>query len=103
MRKLALTLLLALGLVGCNNTATTLESEIQAAASALCGFEPTVASIAAIITAAYGGAATEAVVNTVASNVCKVVTTANSLVPAAGQWVYPNTTVVITGKFKSHK
>ena len=103
MRKLALALLLALGLVGCNTTATSIESQIQATAAALCGFEPTVASIAAIITAAYGGAATEAQVNTIATNVCKVVTTANSLVPAASKWVYPDTNVVITGKFKSHK
>lgn len=101
MKKILFAILLSFGLIACNNTATTIETEVQTAATTLCGFEPTVASIAAIITAAYGGAATEAMVNTIASNVCKVVT-ASTLPTTAGtaQWVYPNTNVVIHGKFK---
>ena len=71
MKKLVLALLLSLGLVACNTTATTIETEVQTAATILCGFEPTIASIAAIITVAYGGAATEAMVNTIATNICK--------------------------------
>ena len=103
MKKLVLALLLSLGLVACNTTATTIETEVQTATTVLCGFEPTIASIAAIITTAYGGAATEAVVNTVATNICKAVVAGNSTTPAAGQWVYPDTNVVIHGRFKSHK
>jgi hypothetical protein len=104
MKKTALALLLALGIVGCNTTTTTVEADVQTAAANLCGFVPELASIAAIITAAYGGAATEAQVSTIAANVCKVVTPTTST-PAAEQWIYPDTNVVIHGKFvaKGHK
>ena len=55
MKKLALVSVLALGLVGCNipntNNITKVIGDVQAAAVAACKFEPTVATITAIITA----------------------------------------------------
>ena len=101
MKKVFLVLFLSLGLLACNTT--KVETDVQTATSVLCGFEPSLASIAAIITAAYGGAATEALVNTIATNVCAVVTATPSTKAGLTQWVYPNTNVVIQGNFVAKK
>ena len=100
---LALASGLCFGIAGCNNL-TTIETDVQSAAVTACAFEPTLASIAAILTATTGGATTEAQVATIAANICTAVTnapqtTAGGETFSARKVVYPGTNVVIQGVF----
>ena len=90
---------LAATLAGCN-TASTLVSDIQQAAVAICAFEPTAASVASIITATTGSSATATNVSVIAGQICKVVTSMPAAeAKTAAPWLYPGTTAPIHGTF----
>ena len=104
MNHLLKAVALAALLAGCNTTASSVVTAIQNAAVAACSFEPTAASVAAIITAAVGSTSvgTEAIIATVAGNICKVVTAPASSSEenkTAAPWVYPGTNLPIQGGF----
>jgi len=103
MKNLLKAVALAALLAGCNTTASSVVTAIQNAAVAACSFEPTAASVAAIITAAVGSTSvgTEALIATIAGNICKVVTTPALLSEnkTAAPWVYPGTNLPIQGGF----
>jgi uncharacterized protein with PhoU and TrkA domain len=90
MRKL---LFAAALLAGCSSS--TMISEIQQAAITACAFEPTAASVAAIISATN---ATETKITTIAATICKLVT-AEAGPEKAVSWVYPGTGVIVQGGF----
>jgi hypothetical protein len=103
MNHLLKAVALAALLAGCNTTASSVVTAIQNAAVAACSFEPTAASVAAIITAAVGSTSvgTEALIATVAGNICAVVTAPKPLSEnkTAAPWVYPGTNLPIQGGF----
>jgi hypothetical protein len=99
MKHLLRAAALAALLTGCNS-ATTVISDIQQAAVTVCAFEPTAASIAAIVAASGSGASTTAGIAAIAANICKVVTAMPAAeAETAAQWVYPGTAVPIQGAF----
>lgn len=113
---LTATTVAGLAIGGCATTATTIpatidtvEQDIQNAASHACQFVPTIATVASIIATLFpGGSATEAIVGTVASQICSAVAAspaaASARLGATASPVpvyYPGTTVEIHGTFES--
>ncbi len=95
--KLLAMVVLTMGLVACNATTIQIIDEVQAAAVTLCSFEPTAATIAALIS---GGVSAPAA--TIAAGICSAVTAApKSGAETTAPWVYPGTKVVIHGSFVS--
>ena len=101
MKKLALVSVLALGLVGCNipntNNITKVIGGVQAAAVAACKFEPTVATITAIITANQAASAIQ-----IADLICGAVngTTPTPKLGAGPMYVTVNgEKIAVTGNF----
>jgi len=101
MKKLALVSVLALGLVGCNipntNNITKVIGDVQAAAVAACKFEPTVATITAIITANQAASAIQ-----IADLICGAVngTTPTPKLGAGPMYVTVNgEKIAVTGNF----
>ena len=78
MKKLAILGIVALG--GCASFATTVAAadvQIQAAVQTACGFEPTLASLDTLISAAYPTlwtAASSTIINSIANSICKAET-----------------------------
>lgn len=104
--KLAVIALTAAAVAGCTTlpaSVATIETEIQADASSLCQFEPTLATVAQIVTSLFpGAAAVEAIVQPVAQQICTAVV--NAPIPASGKFgaavvYYPGTTIPIHGTF----
>lgn len=99
-------------LASCGTTGNTLpasiaaiESAVQADASAICQFEPTLATVAQIISSLFpGGGAVDAIAAPIAQQICSAVTALP--VPVAGRLrtaivYYPGTNIQIHGTFLS--
>ena len=107
----------ALSLAGCASTGTTpssvttsvnsVVSDIVGYAEAACAFQPDIASVLAIVTALYPGAAIASVPEqAVASTICGAVSTvtpvpvaASGRLRAASPVYYPGTNIAIHGTF----
>ncbi len=96
-RRFSVLTVLAIAMAACNANTTQIIDQVQAAAVAICAFEPTAATIAALIS---GGVSAPA--STIAAGICSAVTAApKASAETAAPWVYPGTKVVIHGSFVS--
>lgn len=103
----------ALSLGGCATTTTgttttiaTIEADVQSAAASACSFVPTIATVASIIATLFpGGSATEAIVGTIAAQICSAVAAvpvaASGRLGATAAVYYPGTMIPIHGTFVS--
>jgi hypothetical protein len=101
MKNTIAALMLATSLAGCATTATdiaTIEAQIQADAKILCGFVPTISTVAQILAALFpSGGAVITAANAIASQICSAVVSASP--KAAAVIYYPGTNVEIHGAF----